>query len=96
MDINWNIVAASAGFAGMLLLQPEPAFAQSTGYKLIVAYSEGGVTAVDYPTKARCETAREAVQSEARARIARSNANLAPGAILVQGPRVPDAFCIPG
>lgn len=77
-------------------LVPTAAIAQSAGYKLVIAYSEGGVTTVDYPSKARCDAARTVVMAERQRRLDASKASLMPGQVLVGSPRIPEAFCIPG
>ncbi len=44
------------------LLAAAPANAQSVPYKLILLRGDNGITVTDYPSEARCEAARAAIQ----------------------------------
>jgi hypothetical protein len=63
--------------------------------KLVVAWAQGGVTVIDYPTWDRCQRAREAVEKEAERRVEAARRNARPGMVL-GSPWVVYAFCIPG
>lgn len=69
---------------------------QASPYKLIVASSEGGVTAIDYPSAARCERAKQTIEAEMKRRNDEARNNLPPGAILTNYGWQARAICIPG
>ena len=48
--------------ASLALLIATPAIAQSSPYKLIILRGNEGITTADYPSAARCEAARTAIQ----------------------------------
>ena len=74
-----------------------PAVAQSGAYRLILTWSQGGITTVDYPSAARCEMARRAVEAEREARItAAERRSAAQGGIMTGAPWTIYALCIPG
>lgn len=77
------------GLAGLLaLVLAAPATAQSDGpYKLIITWYQSGIIAIDYPSKARCERARDAVLERSRERAVKQGLPPESGDI---------AFCIPG
>jgi hypothetical protein len=64
--------------------------------KLIVAWAQGGVTVIDYPTWDRCQRASEAVEQEAVKRRDLARERALPGAIVTGSPWTVYAFCIPG
>lgn len=72
-----------------------PAFAQAGPYKLIITWYQSNLTVIDYPSLARCEQARRAVEAEIERRAATSQAALPPGSITI-GLSPNGAFCIPG
>lgn len=65
-----------------------PAAAQPVEpYKLIITWYQAGIIAIDYPSKQRCERARDAVLMTMRERAKRAGMPAESGEI---------AFCIPG
>jgi Skp family chaperone for outer membrane proteins len=78
-----------------LLATPAVTFAQSAPFKLVITWVDAGVVVVDYPSAARCDAARKAVQAEVDRRSRESAQALPPGAIVV-GKSPNGAFCIPG
>lgn len=82
----------------LALAIPTVAVAQSsTPYKLVVAWSQGGIATVDYPSSSRCELARKAVEAERVRRIEDSQKQAAAsGGVIVGSPWTVYGFCIPG
>ena len=69
---------------------------QASAYKLIVGTSEGGgIAVIDYPSAARCERARAALEADMQRRTDQANARLAPGAIITSYGWRAYAACIP-
>lgn len=69
---------------------------QPAPYKLILSWAQGGIIAVDYPSKSRCDRAMSAVENERDRRIDGAPKQLPDGGIIVGAPWVVYAFCIPG
>lgn len=69
------------------LALPAAVHAQVSPYKLIITWYQSGIIAIDYPNKARCERAREAVLERTRERTLKAGLPPESGDI---------AFCIPG
>jgi hypothetical protein len=63
--------------------------------KLIITWYQSGLTAVDYPSQAKCEQARMFVEEEVRRRLRESAAAMPAGAVTIGVP-ANGAFCIPG
>ena len=83
-------------FVSAVLLAPVSAAAQASGpYKLIITWYQAGVVVIDYPTAARCEQARRAVEAEVQRR-ARQNLAAMPEGSRILGAPAHGAFCIPG
>lgn len=61
--------------------------AADSPYKLVVTWYQSGITAIDYPSRARCERAREALLGWLVARAARAG-------LPAESAEV--AVCIPG
>lgn len=79
----------------LLLSIPSASIAQAGSYKLIITWYQAGMVVVDYPSAARCEAARRAVEAEVAKRQRETVANLPPGGIIF-GTSANGAFCIPG
>nr|ART39569.1 J441 [uncultured bacterium] len=80
-----------------VLLLAAVAAAQPAPYKLILAWSQGGVTVIDYPSAARCEQARTIVDAERDARVEGAKRRAAAqGGVLTGAPWNLYALCIPG
>ena len=78
------------------LLLPAAASAQASGpYKLVITWYQSNITVIDYPSQARCEAARRAVEAEIERRKSASAASLPAGSITI-GSSPNGAFCIPG
>lgn len=79
------------------VLLPAAAVAQAGSYKLVLTWSQGGITVVDYTSQERCERALRAVEAARLARIAEAERRAAAqGAKLVGAPWTVQGFCIPG
>ena len=92
---------ACLALASMLLIIGTDASAQVAGpSKLVLTWSQGGITTIDYPTQNRCRAAADAVQAEADQRLAdsqrRAQERARQGIIQTGGPWVVYGFCIPG
>ena len=75
-----------------------PASAQAPApHKLILTWSAGGITVVDYPSASRCASAQRAVEAEGQRRTeaARVTAEKS-GGMIVGSPWIVYAFCVPG
>ena len=88
-------------FASLLLTIGTSAQAQQAGpSKLVLTWSQGGITAVDYPSQARCRAAADAIRAEAEQRLAdsqrRAQERAAQGVVQISGPSLVTGFCIPG
>ncbi len=78
----------------MLLAAQAPSDAPA--WKLVLQWGGGGaVNVIAYPSRDRCEDAAGAVEREAARRIANTQRNNPPGAVVVNY-NAPQAFCIPG
>jgi hypothetical protein len=85
------IAAASCLFAQSALAQT------AAPYKLVVAWSVGGVTVIDYPNATRCAAALRALEAEAERRQQKAAERAAlNGAALVGSPWTVYGVCIPG
>lgn len=85
-----SLIALSALAAPVAAQTPLP-------HKLVLAWSVGGVTVVDYPSASRCAAAKRAVDEERQRRISEAEDRAAQsGATLVGSPWVVSGFCIPG
>ena len=81
----------------LALLLPSAAWAQqSAPYKLVIASSEGGLVVVDYPSAARCERAKAAIDAEMERRNAEIREREARGTVIVHPGWRARAICIPG
>lgn len=80
------------------LLIPASVGAQAGPYKLVLTWSQNAITVVDYPSAARCEQARRAVEAERDRRIEEVKRRPPPvqGAITIGQPTTVYGFCIPG
>lgn len=76
-------------------LVPPPPAERQAAHKLIVAWAQGGVIALDYPNWDRCQRARAVVEREAARRIQNARRTAPPGGVLVGAPWTAYAFCIP-
>lgn len=66
-------------------------------HKLVLTWSVGGITVVDYPSASRCAAAKRAVDEERQRRIREAEDQAAQsGATLIGAPWVVSGFCIPG
>lgn len=88
-------------FAALLVVSGAEANAQQAGSsKLVLTWSQGGITTIDYPTQARCRAAADAVQAEADRRLVdsqrRAQDRAQQGIMQTGGPWVVYGFCIPG
>jgi hypothetical protein len=82
-------------FAGLLLAISVPAVAQTAPFKLVISWHRSNLTVIDYPSLARCEQARKAVEAEVARRTREMMAALPPGGQIIGG-TANGAFCIPG
>jgi hypothetical protein len=69
--------------------------AQVGPYKLVITWYQSDLTVIDYPSSARCEVARRAVEAEVARRQREGLAGQPPGTVIV-GKSPNGAFCIPG
>lgn len=83
--------------AVVALLASAPSYGQSASTKLILTWSQGGIVVVDYPSAARCEQARQAIEAERERRVAEAERSAARrGGTLVGAPWAVYGICIPG
>ncbi len=102
-DRLMKVVKASfAGKAGMKLALgllfvtvPTAAVAQAAPYKLIITWYQSDLTVIDYPSLARCEQAKLAIEAEIQKRKRENDALAPPGSIVI-GKSPNGAFCMPG
>ena len=64
-------------------------------YKLVITWYQSDLAVIDYPSRARCEKAKRAVEDEVARRKAESEATAPPGSVVI-GKSPNGAFCIPG
>lgn len=64
-------------------------------FKLVITWYQSDLTIIDYPSRARCEIAKRAVEDEIAQREAEAAAARPAGTIIIS--KSPNgAFCIPG
>lgn len=81
-------IFARASLVLTLVMLSAPVAAQSDGpYKLIITWFQSGIVVIDYPSKARCERASQAVLERMMEKAKRAGLPQEGGDI---------AFCIPG
>lgn len=80
--------------AAVIALALQGAASPAGPYKLVIS-SESGVVVTDYPSRARCERAKLAVEVESARRRQAAEASLPQGSILTRVPYL-IAACIPG
>ncbi|PKP64685.1 MAG: hypothetical protein CVT85_09855 [Alphaproteobacteria bacterium HGW-Alphaproteobacteria-7] len=79
------------------LLAATPANAQSVPYKLILIHGENGITVIDYPSAARCEAARSAIQRIVDQENKGKEPQILPGGgVIFPTLLIMKAYCIPG
>lgn len=83
----------------LALTLASPALAQGTGPAKMLLIHSNGIAVTDFPSRARCEAARAAIQRA----IAANNANLPPpqttpggGTIMTLPTNQPKTLCVPG
>jgi hypothetical protein len=74
---------------------PTAALAQSEPYKLIITWYQSSNLEIDYPSLARCERAKMAVEREVDRRRREQESSMPPGSVTI-GKSPNGAFCIPG
>lgn len=85
-----------AAFALALCL-PAMAAAQSAGpAKLVIVWIKGDVVVTDYPTMARCQQGRAAIEAKLAQLNEQSEANARAMGDVIIGRSPARAFCIPG
>ena len=83
--------------ASLALLIATPAIAQSAPYKLIILRGNEGITTADYPSAARCEAARTAIQRLVERENEGKEAQYLPnGGVIIPSKLYLTAYCIPG
>ena len=78
------------------LLFPSAAHAQPQPSKLLVLDRSGGVGVTEYPTKARCERARQEIEEIVREQNSKPVTSLPGGGIITPQRLYLRAFCISG
>ena len=74
-----------------------PAFAQSAPFKLVILWGDSGVSVVDYPTAARCEAAKAALERRKDQEIEKRKPERTPGGgLIIPRPWIMETICIPG
>lgn len=82
-------------FLAMLLAAQTPGDANS--WKLVVSWSQGGTTVIDYPNEQRCRRGQAAIEQEAQRRQNESSGRPTPNGGVIVGTRwTIYGFCIPG
>jgi len=73
-----------------------PALAQSTPFKLVILWTDT-VAGVDYPTAARCEAAKVALERRKEQELEKRKPEFPPGGgIIMPRPWIMEMICIPG
>lgn len=73
-----------------------PALAQSAPFKLVILWGDA-VTVVDYPTAARCEAAKAALERRKEQELEKRKPEFPPGGgIIMPRPWIMEMICIPG
>lgn len=72
------------------------AFAQGAPFKLVILW-DGSVAIVDYPTAARCEAAKAALERRKEQELEKRKPEFTPGGgIIYPRPWIMEMICIPG
>ena len=88
--MRWLLLATT-------LFVSTPANAQTTPYKLVILWGNSGISVVDYPSAARCDAARQALdRRKERERELRKVEKLPGGGMIVPAPWQMEMVCIPG
>jgi hypothetical protein len=83
-------------FAAFAVLATSAAAQQGLPHKLVITYSPGGVVVVDYPSRARCEQARQVLEQDTKDRAREARENAPSGAVVVGKPYHLRGVCLPG
>lgn len=65
-------------------------------YKLVITYSPGGVTVIDYHSLRECEVAKRELDRDTQRRVEDSQRRTPPGGVTIGTPYHLTGVCIPG